>query len=90
MGVCLATISVAHAQATYDVSTIKQAKPGENGMMLNWAHAELKARIKRRTISLVGLSERAESGPLWAPSRVPLLLALAPGYQHLSGATKHG
>ena len=44
--VCAAfmTVSCAHAQATYDVSTVKPAKPGQSGMMLDWDHAELNAK----------------------------------------------
>ncbi len=70
VGVCLATISGAHAQTTYDVSTIKQAKPGENGMMLNWAHAELKAKnVPVAWIMTSALHARADqitALPSWA------------------------
>ena len=43
-----ATGIFAHAQntapVTYDVSTVKPSAPGDSNMMLNWGHAELKAR----------------------------------------------
>ena len=44
VGAALATVSSAHAQATYDVSTVKPAKPGQMGMMLDWGNAELNAK----------------------------------------------
>jgi hypothetical protein len=40
----IATVACADARATYDVSTVKPAKAGQNGMMLDWAHAEPNAR----------------------------------------------
>ncbi len=45
-GMLVATVPT-HAQSVvppaYDVSTVKPAPPGKNGMMLNWGDAELKA-----------------------------------------------
>jgi uncharacterized protein (TIGR03435 family) len=43
-GIALATVGTSHAQSTYDVSTVKPAKPGETGMMLNWAHTTMSAK----------------------------------------------
>ena len=70
--VCAAfmTVSCAHAQATYDVSTVKPAKPGQSGMMLDWDHAELNAKnvtlVWLMTTAFHARTDQITDLPSWA------------------------
>ncbi len=66
----MVTVPWVHAQSTYDVSTVKPAAPGENGMMLNWSHAELNAKNVTlawiMTSALHARFDQIEALPSWA------------------------